>query len=212
MRTMAASMAIERSSWITSVKVSVKAHYVLTFFVHFLKDRGREYDPVDFANKRLIDPDNGIVPELLLGGRLLPSGRIIPHLEQVVPLEHETLDIFGAGLIINLQELFDLFDSQLVPLQGFVVEEHDQGHLDGAQHEIVVTAREFGTDSGTAQGIAPFEQSVVVLRLIVVLEMAHAGLKLSWHLHLLECLVSRPVARGQNSNLEVKIWSLLLFL
>jgi hypothetical protein len=53
---------------------------------------------------------------------------------------------------------------------------------------------------------------VIVLRLIVILEMAHPGLKLSWHLHLLECLISRPVARGQNSNLEVKIWSLLLFL
>ena len=210
MRTMAASMAIERSSWITSE--SINARHLLTFLVHFLKDWRREYDPVDFANKRLIDPDDGIVPELLLSGCLLSSSRIIPHLEQVVPLEHETLDILGAGLIINFHDFFDLFDSQLVALQGFVVEEHDQGHLDGAQHEIVVTGREFGTDSGTAQGITPFQQSVIILRLIVVLEMAHPGLKLSWHLHLLECLVSWPVARGQNSNLEVKIWSLFLFL
>ena len=209
---MAASMAIERSSWITSIKVGVKARHVLTFFVHFLKDWRGEYDPVDFANKSLIDPDDCIVLELLLGGRLLPSSRIIPHLEQVVPLEHETLDILGTGLIINLHEFFDLFDGQLVALQGFVVEKHDQGHLDGAQHEIVVTGREFGTDSGTSQGITPFQQPVIVLRLIVILEMAHPGVKLSWHLHLLECLVSRPVARGQNSNLEVKIWSLLLFL
>jgi hypothetical protein len=126
MRTMAASMAIERSSWITSINVGVRVLHVLTFFVHFLKDWRGEYDPVDFANKRLIDPDNGIVPELLLCGRLLPSSRIIPHLEQIVPLEHETLDILGAGLIINFHDFFDLFDSQLVALQGFVVEEHDQ--------------------------------------------------------------------------------------
>jgi hypothetical protein len=139
MRTMAASMAIERSSWITSIKVGVNTLLVLTFFVHFLKDWRGEYNPVDFANKRLIDPDDSIVPELLLGGRLLPSSRIIPHLEQVVPLENETLDILGARLIINYHEFFDLFDSQLVALQGFVVKEHDQGHLDGAQHEIVVS-------------------------------------------------------------------------
>jgi hypothetical protein len=54
-------MAIERSSWITSIKVGVKARHVLTFFVHFLKDWRGEYDPVDFANKSLIDPDDCIV-------------------------------------------------------------------------------------------------------------------------------------------------------
>jgi hypothetical protein len=53
---------------------------------------------------------------------------------------------------------------------------------------------------------------VIVLRLIVVLKMAHPGLKLSRHLHLLECLICRPVARGQNCHLEVNISCLLLFL
>lgn len=113
---MAASMAIERSSWITSKKVGVNAGHVLTFFVNFLKDWGGEHDPDDLANEGLIDPDDCIVPELLLSGRLLPSCWIIPHLEQVVSLEHETLDILGAGLIVNLHELFDLFDGKLIAL------------------------------------------------------------------------------------------------
>ena len=115
---MAASMAIERSSWITSIKDGVNALNVLTLFVHFFKDWGGEYDPVDFASEGLIDPNDGVVLELLLSGRLLASSsnRIIPHLEQVVPLEHETLDILGAGLIINLHEVFDLLDAQLIAL------------------------------------------------------------------------------------------------
>jgi hypothetical protein len=151
MRTMAASMAIERSSWITSKKVGVNAGQVLTFFINFLKDWGGEHDPDDLANEGLIDTYDGIVLEMLLSGRLLTSSRIVPHLEQVVPLEHETLDVLGAGLIINLHEFFDLFDGQLIALRGCVVEEHDQGHLDGAQHEIVVMTREFCTDRGTSQ-------------------------------------------------------------
>ena len=210
MRTIAASIAIERSSWITSE--SINARHLLTFLVHFLKDWSGEYDPVDLAREGLIDPDDCIVLEMLLGGRLLPSIRIIFHLEQVVPLEHETLNILCAGLIINLHVFFDLFDGQLIALRGCVVIEHDQRHLDRAQHEIVVTARELCSDCSTSQRITPFQQSVIVLLLIIILEMAHPGLKLSRHLHILECLICRPVTRGQNGNLEVNITSLLLFL
>ena len=107
---------------------------------------------------------------------------------------------------------FYLFDGQLIALRGCVVEEHDQGHLERAQHVILVTTREFGTDRGTYQGITPFQLSLIVLRLIVVMEMAHPRLKLSRQLHLLECLICRPAARGQNGNLEVNIRCLLLFL
>jgi len=143
---------------------------------------------------------------LLLRRCLFTRSRVISDLKEIETFEHQTLHVFGAGLIIHLHQLLNVFDGQLVVLLCSVIVKHYKAHLNRAEDQIIgASIREAGADRGASQRVAPLELPVIVLVLVVVLELAHPWFELSWYLQVLESLVSWPVARRQDGHLEIQL-------
>lgn len=177
---------------------------VLTFLVDFFKNWCGEYDSVQLARETFIDSDDDVVLEILLAWSGFPARGIVSDFKKIKAFEHKTLDILGACFIINLDQTLNVPDGHLIPCVGGIVEKHDQTHLNRAENAIIIAASwEFCAYRRASQGVAPFNLSVIVFALIVVLEMPHARLELSWDLHVLECFVSWPVTSGKSCDLEI---------
>jgi hypothetical protein len=122
-RTMEASIAMDRSSWMIS-RERVRGNY--TFFVDFLDLGNWETHFLHLRCELLVHHYDVTVLKVRTTAFIFPHKNLL--------FNHEALDILGTGLIIELHGFLDLLESDLLLL----IEHHQNANLVSAQHQVVL--------------------------------------------------------------------------
>lgn len=109
---------------------------------------------------------------------------------------HETTQILGTSIIIELHHVFDF--TVLILLT--TVKEHDDAQLISSDYKIKVLCK-LSSNSCVTHRVAPLQLSVIVLLSVVAVEVFHFYVDLKRNLDL-ESFVGWPITCCQNCNIK----------